>query len=340
MKGTIAVLRLSSLGDVALLYPVMKYLCVHHPRLTVCLVSAPMHACLFDDCPNVQFIGFDKKRDTLWGLFRLLRKRKLSAIIDLHNVLRTQILKLLFLPFGMPFVTMSKPRKQRRQLLRQGAHRSKPIVQVSHRYAATFHRAGIDTATFAPDPTRSKTQAPLALLERLGCLKEGLWIAVAPFSKHVSKTYPIENLIRFVSSCLARHPEVSIFFVGSAPERHELEQHPQLQDPRILRLPRNLSFEDELACISHTNVVVSMDSANMHLASMYGIPVVSIWGATHPAAGFYGFGQDPDLAVQSPDTSRPCTIFGKNPCGKNGCPHFTGITPHRILEHVSRLLQR
>jgi len=49
--------------------------------------------------------------------------------------------------------------------------------------------------------------------------------------------------------------------------------------------------------MSNLKLMLSMDSANMHLASLLGLPVISLWGATHPFLGFYGWRQKPENAI-------------------------------------------
>ena len=84
--------------------------------------------------------------------------------------------------------------------------------------------------------------------------------------------------------------------------------------------------------------MVSMDSSALHMSSLVGVPVVSVWGATHPFAGFYGFGQDPSLAVQLDMACRPCSVYGNKPClyGTYAC--MSGIPPEAIVEKVCRRL--
>ena len=94
----------------------------------------------------------------------------------------------------------------------------------------------------------------------------------------------------------------------------------------------------ELALLSHCNLMVSMDSANMHLASLVELTVVSIWGATHPYCGFLGFGQSEDNAVQLNLTCRPCSVFGNKPCHTHDYFCLTGIAPERIVSAVDRAL--
>jgi ADP-heptose:LPS heptosyltransferase len=94
----------------------------------------------------------------------------------------------------------------------------------------------------------------------------------------------------------------------------------------VFNVAGKYSFEDELAIISNVDKMVSMDSANMHLASLFNVPVVSIWGATHPFAGFYGWAQEEANIVQTNLECRPCSVFGNKPCyrGDHACMNRIG----------------
>ena len=90
--------------------------------------------------------------------------------------------------------------------------------------------------------------------------------------------------------------------------------------------------------IKGLSLMVSMDSANMHFASAMSTPVVSIWGATHPDFGFYGYGQDRNNALCADLECQPCSAFGQRPCryGDNRC--LRAITPEMALEKIESLL--
>jgi ADP-heptose:LPS heptosyltransferase len=98
-------------------------------------------------------------------------------------------------------------------------------------------------------------------------------------------------------------------------------------------------FIDEYALFAKCDLMLTMESANMHLASLTGIPVVSIWGATHPFAGFMGWNQTKDNAVQADLDCRPCSIFGQKPCKRGDYACMTMIKPETVVEKVNTLLQ-
>jgi ADP-heptose:LPS heptosyltransferase len=92
--------------------------------------------------------------------------------------------------------------------------------------------------------------------------------------------------------------------------------------------------------MNQMDLMVSMDSANMHLASLVNTPVISIWGATHPYAGFYGFNQDESNAIQIDLPCRPCSIFGNKPCCRGDYACLRQITPEMIVKKVESILSK
>lgn len=70
------------------------------------------------------------------------------------------------------------------------------------------------------------------------------------------------------------------------------------EHPNVTALWGRVRFAGELDLIANLDCVVSMDSLAMHMASLVATPVVSVWGATHPALGFLGYGCPPEGVVQ------------------------------------------
>ncbi len=113
------------------------------------------------------------------------------------------------------------------------------------------------------------------------------------------------------------------------------------------KLPRTVSlagkrhgFGAELALFNHLDVMLTMDSANMHLASIAGTPTVSIWGATHMYCGFKGWRQMDSDALQLPLTCRPCSVFGDKPCHRGDYLCLNGIKPEAVFAKVMEKLSK
>ena len=101
-----------------------------------------------------------------------------------------------------------------------------------------------------------------------------------------------------------------------------------------------LNLERELMLISYLDVMLSMDSANMHLASLVQVPVISIWGATHPSLGFYGFNQDLDNAIQIDIECRPCSVYGDLPCQREDYACLERISEDMVVSRIHQELNK
>jgi ADP-heptose:LPS heptosyltransferase len=149
--------------------------------------------------------------------------------------------------------------------------------------------------------------------------------------------YPLGQMKLLVAELATRENIQLLFFGGRGAEATELERWQQMY-LGTLNVAGKYSFEEELQFIKQLTVMVSMDSANMHLASMFGIPVVSIWGATHPFAGFYGWQQNPEQQVQISLECRPCSVFGNKKCFRGDFACMTGISTEMILSKLEPFL--
>ena len=85
--------------------------------------------------------------------------------------------------------------------------------------------------------------------------------------------------------------------------------------------------------------MLSMDSVNMHLASIAGTRVVSLWGATHPYAGYLGYGQSHDDVIQADLDCRPCSLHGNRLCKRGDYACLTQIDPITVADHVEKHLK-
>ena len=165
------------------------------------------------------------------------------------------------------------------------------------------------------------------------------WIGVAPFAAHQGKIYPKEQMKEVVRTMVANHPDYSIFLFGRGKEEEETFNQWTKEMPQCTFVSQHIeNLRQELILMSHLDVMVSMDSANMHLASLVNTPVISIWGATHPMAGFLGWNQDKDNTIQLDMECRPCSIYGQKPCIHGDFPCMKNIRPEVIIEKIEKVL--
>ena len=102
----------------------------------------------------------------------------------------------------------------------------------------------------------------------------------------------------------------------------------------------NYSLSEQMAIISNLDVMISMDSANGHIASLFGINVITIWGATHPFTGYSPFNQ-PEKNSIIPDLKKfpkvPVTIYGSK-CPKDYVNAINSIRPEIIFKRVKEIV--
>ena len=310
--------RFSAFGDVAMIVPVLKEFLAQNPDTEIVFVSRKNFADLFDGVERLTFRGVNL--DDYKGFFGL-RKLALELkkefqpdfVADLHNVLRTKILSFFF----KKTATLDKGRTEKKQLTRKENKIKKPLKPTTERYADVFRKLGF---------TLKLSHQLLPKSQQ----KSG--IGFAPFAQHEGKMLPIEKSLDLVK-VLSQKNEV-LLFGGGKKEVDVLSKWEQELD-NVTSLAGKLSLKEELKKIAELEVMISMDSANMHLASLVGTRVVSVWGATHYFAGFLGYGQSEKDIVEIKNLEcRPCSVFGNKPCYRGDYACLNQIEISEILKKI------
>ena len=331
----ILVLRISALGDVAMLVPVLREVFKTYPDVKITLLSRAKMQPLFEEFKAVEFFPFDPKKHKglvgLWKLFFALKKQHIMAVADLHYVLRSRVLSLFFICFGIKVKHLNKNRRGRKELINTEKKDIKPLGSVHNFYAQVFNNLGYPIDL-------SQHQFPKRLAKKSKAIIEGFkvekrkWIGIAPFAAHLGKRYPLDLMQKVVCYLQQEH---DVFLLGRG-----IEEEKQLMlwaaAYKNAHSITNLSFNRQLKLIAHLDVMLSMDSANGHIAANYNIPVITLWGMTHPYAGFKPFNQ-PDENQITLNRNRypkiPTSIYGnKIPQGYEEA--FRSIAPKEIIEKV------
>lgn len=341
--------RLSALGDVAMTIPVLYSVCQTNPQIRFLLLTKPFPAKVFINTPEnltVVPVDFDRYKG-IGGLRRLhkelIREYDIDAFADLHDVLRTKILRLFFRLSGRRVARIHKGRRGKRALTRRSHKVMLPLITSRARYREVFWKLGIPREdTFHNLFTADHPASPEVYAAATTPRREGeTWIAIAPFAQHPGKIYP-PHLMEQVVGELASRPGYSIFLFGAGAGEHQTlsEWHRKYPDQTVDMSELRLGIPAELNLLHDCDAMISMDSANMHMASVVGLPVVSVWGATHPYCGFTGWRQDKQDIVQLDMVCRPCSVFGNKPCHRGDMHCLYGIQPAYIISKLDALLAR
>lgn len=332
----ILVIRLSAMGDVAMTIPVLAAFTRQHPTVKITFLTTEFFRPFFRDLNNVTVLTADVKgkHKGVLGLYRLskdLKIKHIEAVADLHNVLRSNVLKFFLGKKG--FVQIDKGRAEKRALTTGKEFRQLKTTQ--QRYADVFEKLG-----FTVDLSNPVFPGRVVLNKRVKEITSDSnkkWIGIAPFAQYESKMYPL-NLMEKVIETLSQ--SYSILLFGGGKNEIEILNAFESQHSNVINLAGKLSLDEELDVISNLEAMISMDSGNAHLAAMFGIKVITIWGVTHPYAGFYPFHQNKENALLA-DRDRypkiPTSIYG-NKYPENYKDASQTISPETVVEKINSIL--
>jgi ADP-heptose:LPS heptosyltransferase len=314
--------RFSAFGDVAMTAVVFREILEQNPDLEIFLVSRNNFRDLFEGIPNLTFKGIDiDDYKGFWGMRKLtnelIKEFQPDLIADLHNVIRTKILDTIFKKRGYKVSVLDKGKEEKEHLTDIWNLDKKPLRHTTERYADVFRDLGFNVQLSHHYRTLSTIKSD---------------IGFAPFAQHRGKMLPLEKSFE-VAKRLAKNQKV-YFFGGGKSEVETLNNWVE-QIPNSENFAGKLNLKEELQKISELKTMISMDSANMHLASLVGTRCVSIWGSTHPFAGFLGYGQSEKDVIQVKDlTCRPCSVFGDKECYRGDWACLEEIDIQRIIDII------
>ena len=279
------------MGDVAMMIPSLRCLTIAYPDIKITVVTNEFYKPFFSEFKNINFFATDFKNSHkgikgLLNLFKELKNLKPTHVADLHSVLRTHFLAVLFKLRFIKIKKIDKLRPDKKRLFRKSNKVLKPLIPTQYRYSEVFCRLGfnIDLTSHQfplPKIINDKAQSFLSVIEN-GKKK----IGIAPFASFTGKIYPLD-LMQKVVAFLQNENYVLLF--GNGKYETDILKVWVKAYPNALGCYVLDSLESELEIISNLDVMLSMDSANGHLAANYNVPVISLWGLTHPFAGYAPF---------------------------------------------------
>jgi ADP-heptose:LPS heptosyltransferase len=308
-------MRLSAMGDVAMTVPVLRAFVIQSPNVRITVISRKFFKPFFEEIPNVTFFEFDdkKRHKGFFGLIRLFRdlqKLNIDAFADLHDVLRSKIIGKLFVLTGKKTATVNKGRAEKKALTRSENKIFKQLPTMFERHCKVFETLGfkinISNPIF-PEKATLDSQT-LDLIQN----NNQKLIGIAPFAQYATKVYPLD-LMQQVIDELALNPENKILLFGGGKSEIEILNSLSANKENVINCAGKISFEQELKLISNLDVMLSMDSGNAHIAAMLGLKVITLWGATHPFAGFSPFNQPLENCLTSDINlypKLPTSIYG------------------------------
>lgn len=337
----ILVIRTSAMGDVAFTTPVIAGMRKQYPETELVILTRTAFKSFFREDARLKLFFPDLKgrHKGLFGIFRLFadiqKLGEFDQVIDLHDVLRSQVLRILFQIRGVPVSVIDKGRSEKRDLI--NGRNKKQLKHSAERYTDVFTRAGFKFETsdgpwIVPSAEAIKKTTGLINPEIV------INIGVAPSAKHKLKMWPEEYMEKLLGM-ISEDRNVKFWLFGGIEDVVKLESL-AAKVSNSYSVAGKLKLDEELALMSRLSFMIAMDSSNMHMAALLGTKVISIWGGTDPLTGFGAWKQPDDYAVRIPVEDlecRPCTVFGKGKCKRGDFACMVWLTPEKVYDKMISL---
>ncbi len=341
------VMRFSAMGDVALMTPVLVAIAAEYPKVQITLVTRGNFAPFFYNIPNLNVIGINlKKYRGITGLYRLFRELSIlgpyHSIIDLHGSLRSRLISLFFRIQGIPIYRIVKGRLEKQRQVRRYRKVKVQLPHTVERYMNVFRRAGFNAPLRKGPWINVDGEAKIYAKEYFQSIglnrKQGLWIGFAPFAGKKLKEWPFYKSEQLIPLILDEYPDAKLFLFGSREEAPLLQILKKDSDRVFIVTGGNLGIRGELGIIEKLDIMIGMDSSNVHIAALMKKPVIGIYGTTHPMSGFGPFAQEDTGVLQVDLPCRPCSIYGNNTCYRKDFACMEMIDPHDVVRRIRTVL--
>lgn len=342
------VLRFSAMGDVALMAPALVAIASAYPNVQLTVVTRGNFAPFFYNIPNVNVIGINlKKYRGIIGLYNLFHELNVlgpyGAVIDLHASVRSRMISFFFRLRGVKVYNIIKGRREKLQHVRRFKKKLKKLPHTVERYLNVFRKAGFDApirkAPWINVDGEAKIYAKDFFKTHGIPKKQGYWIGLAPFAGHKLKEWPLHKVENLIPLILEEFPSAKIFLFGSKDEAPVLEALRKGSDRVYIVSGGSLGIRGELGVMEKLDVMVGMDSSNVHIAALMNKPVIGIYGTTHPLSGFGPFGQEESGVLQIDLPCRPCSIYGNTTCYRKDFACMEMIGPQDVIRRMKLLLR-
>ncbi|MFY7810597.1 MAG: glycosyltransferase family 9 protein, partial [Flavobacterium sp.] len=254
-KINLIIYRLSAMGDVSMMVPLILALKQEYKDIKITVVSNVFFMPFFQTIDSVDFIGIDtsNKHKGFWGIFKIFKEIytiRPTHFADLHSSLRSRIIILLLKFSRVKSFSLDKGRGEKKALVRVENKIFKPLQHTLSRYQDVLQRLGFKLNLEKPN-FLIQEKIPEKYTKFFN--KDFKTIGIAPFAKHEAKIYPL-RLMQKVIDQLAQNKENFIFLLGG---KNELEALYSLKGLHTNVLVVDCSFKEELALISNLSVMLS-----------------------------------------------------------------------------------
>jgi heptosyltransferase-2 len=339
----ILVIQTAFIGDVVLTLPLIQEAKKHFKDCIVDVVTIPSTINVLENHTSIsETIIFDKRKNDsgFLGLLRLamtLRKKNYDVAFIPHRSLRSALLAALAqIPKRIGVSTSSG-----KFWFTNVVPYERNIHEIERNLTLLEQLGFSPTEKILPNlfpSERDKKIVDIFFSEKTISLEQKI-IAIAPGSVWNTKRWLKENFISLSKKLVEENFSV-IFVGGKNDEQLCTEIQNSVSSNNIFNSAGKFTLLQSAEIIRRCSVLVSNDSAPMHLAVAMRTPVVAIFGATIPEFGFAPYGEFDSVMEQKNLSCRPCGIHGGNVCPIHTLDCMKNISVEMVFDATITMLKK
>lgn len=330
-------------GDLILTLPLAQALREHYPDARIDMIAIPKTAGLLDNHPAISNVIIYDKKGIDRGIKGLLRMKRLitaggydTALIP-HRSLRSALLAWCA---GIPArIGFDISRARFLYTTRVKYLTSSHEIDRNLSLIASLKIGGIKNKSPKLYPSAHDREKVGLMLSEFGIGDAGSIVGVAPGSVWPTKRWPEGHYLELVKMIIGRGFDVVL--LGGADDTALCSRLVAgISDGRLHNLSGKLTFLQSAELISRCRLVVTNDSAPLHLSVSVETAAVAIFGPTVPEFGFGPYGTIHSVVELKGLKCRPCSIHGGNRCPIGTFECMKNISPRIVMDKVDRMLER
>lgn len=319
----VLIVRFSSIGDIVLTTPVPRCIKTQLENVEVHYATKAQYQSIIESNPYVDKVFLLK--ESLDELIAELKKENYDVVLDLHNNLRTRILKW---KLGVRSFSFNKLNIEKWLMVNFKINKL-PDAHIVDRYLETAKSLDVKNDALGLDYfIPEKDEVPWDWFPETH--RNG-FVAYAIGAQHETKKLPVDRMIELCTKI-----NQPIVLLGGKEdfenaERVRLEFDRSKSNTIIFNACGKFNLNQSADIVRKCNVIFSHDTGLMHIAAALKKEVYSIWGNTIPAFGMYPYRTKYHSLENKDLNCRPCSKIGYQKCPKG---HFKCM---RELEFDFRL---
>ncbi len=330
MKRILAI-RLGAIGDVILASAPLLNLKLSFPQAEIFFLTradiVPLAEMMAGADRVLPFVRHASPLD-LFRIGEYLDSFHFDMLLDLHGNIRSAYL--------LNHVAASRKIKYRKRRWERWAAARLKIINPDPPHTIDLYNDAVIRAGGKAFAKRAVIKIPVKQKSPLPFGGEQPVIALAPGASYRPKQWPKE---RFAALAVNLYRQLGCHIVLILSSRDiELETLRREIPESSLAVYLDTPLEEIAGVLSQCRYLVSNDSGLMHLGSAVGVPVVALFGPTHPTLGFWPRGLH-DKVIQRDEPCRPCSLHGRLPCYREEQYCFTRITPGDVFKMIREGLE-